>query len=242
MCALQFTESTAVPRSSGGRGAEPHAGPGQIRIVVKAASVNPFDWKLRSGMYARGKPLEGRVSGPRRLPGWSTRSARGSPGLRSATTSSAWGATPRRSSRCWTPGRASTHRSTGRSPERRARAETSERVLRLLGVKARETPSSSTAARAGSGSAAAQFAVARGVTVIASASEDNQGYLREIGAIPVRLRRRSGGPGRAASDGQVDAVLDAVGQDADRGSHRAGPGAAQVVSIANFGAARLARG
>ena len=37
---------------------EPHAGPGQIRIAVKAASVNAFDWKLRSGMMAGGKPLE----------------------------------------------------------------------------------------------------------------------------------------------------------------------------------------
>src|SRR5918997_4739559 len=41
-----------------GEAPEPHAGPGQIRIAVKAASVNPFDWKLRSGMMAGGKPLE----------------------------------------------------------------------------------------------------------------------------------------------------------------------------------------
>ena len=41
-----------------GEAPEPHAGPGQIRIAVKAASVNPFDWKQRSGMMAGGKPLE----------------------------------------------------------------------------------------------------------------------------------------------------------------------------------------
>jgi NADPH:quinone reductase-like Zn-dependent oxidoreductase len=31
---------------------EPHAGPGQVRVTVRAASVNPFDWKLRAGYMA----------------------------------------------------------------------------------------------------------------------------------------------------------------------------------------------
>jgi NADPH:quinone reductase-like Zn-dependent oxidoreductase len=29
--------------------AEPHAGPGQVRIAVRAAGVNPVDWKIRGG-------------------------------------------------------------------------------------------------------------------------------------------------------------------------------------------------
>src|SRR4051812_21027173 len=28
---------------------EPHAGPGEVRIRVQAASVNPVDWKIRAG-------------------------------------------------------------------------------------------------------------------------------------------------------------------------------------------------
>ena len=28
---------------------EPHAGPGQIRLAVRAAGINPIDWKIRSG-------------------------------------------------------------------------------------------------------------------------------------------------------------------------------------------------
>jgi hypothetical protein len=32
--------------------AEPHAGPGQIRIRAAAASVNPVDWKFRYGYMA----------------------------------------------------------------------------------------------------------------------------------------------------------------------------------------------
>jgi NADPH:quinone reductase-like Zn-dependent oxidoreductase len=29
---------------------DPHPGPGQIRVAVRAAAVNPIDWKVRSGM------------------------------------------------------------------------------------------------------------------------------------------------------------------------------------------------
>ena len=29
----------------------PHAGPGQVRIAVRAAGVNPSDWKRRAGLY-----------------------------------------------------------------------------------------------------------------------------------------------------------------------------------------------
>ena len=30
---------------------EPHAGPGQVRIAVRAAGVNPSDWKRMAGKY-----------------------------------------------------------------------------------------------------------------------------------------------------------------------------------------------
>ncbi|SDG89897.1 hypothetical protein SAMN05421505_10953 [Sinosporangium album] len=33
---------------------EPHSGPGQIRIRVAAAGVNPIDWKVRSGALRAG--------------------------------------------------------------------------------------------------------------------------------------------------------------------------------------------
>src|SRR4051794_11490181 len=35
---------------------EPHAGPGQIRIAVRAAGVNPSDWKRRKGLMDEGLP------------------------------------------------------------------------------------------------------------------------------------------------------------------------------------------
>jgi NADPH:quinone reductase-like Zn-dependent oxidoreductase len=37
---------------------EPHAEPGQVRIRVRAAAVNPIDWKVRSGAMAQVAPVE----------------------------------------------------------------------------------------------------------------------------------------------------------------------------------------
>src|SRR3954464_4613970 len=37
---------------------EPEPGPGQIRIAVRAAGVNPIDWKVRSGAMSQFMPLD----------------------------------------------------------------------------------------------------------------------------------------------------------------------------------------
>jgi NADPH:quinone reductase-like Zn-dependent oxidoreductase len=37
---------------------EPTVGPGEVKVQVVASSVNPIDWKLRSGAYRQIKPLE----------------------------------------------------------------------------------------------------------------------------------------------------------------------------------------
>src|ERR1700759_5401404 len=36
----------------------PDAGPGQVRIAVRAAGVNPMDWKLRSGAFQAFMPQD----------------------------------------------------------------------------------------------------------------------------------------------------------------------------------------
>ena len=83
-----------------------------------------------------------------------------------------------------------------------------------------------------------QFAVARGVRVIASAGQDNQDYLREIGAIPVLYGQGVVDRVRAVPGGPVDAVLDAVGKTPIEELVASGRRSrSQVVSIANFGAA-----
>ena len=35
---------------------DPHPGPGQVRIAVRAAGVNPSDWKKRKGLMGRELP------------------------------------------------------------------------------------------------------------------------------------------------------------------------------------------
>src|SRR5947209_18069418 len=59
MRALQFTEYGSPEVLSWGDAPEPHAGAGQIRIAVRAASVNPIDWKILTGALSGGQPLEG---------------------------------------------------------------------------------------------------------------------------------------------------------------------------------------
>jgi NADPH:quinone reductase-like Zn-dependent oxidoreductase len=66
--------------------------------------------------------------------------------------------------------------------------ETSERVLRLLQVKASDTIFIDGGA-GGVGAVAVQMALARGARVIASSSYANHDYLREIGRCPCSTAR-----------------------------------------------------
>ena len=59
MRALQFKAYGGPEVLEWGQAPEPHPGPGQVRIVVRAASVNPIDWKMLSGAVSGGQPLGG---------------------------------------------------------------------------------------------------------------------------------------------------------------------------------------
>jgi NADPH:quinone reductase-like Zn-dependent oxidoreductase len=115
--------------------------------------------------------------------------------------------------------------------------ETGERGLRLLDVNAGDTLFVDGGA-GGVGAVAVQMAVARGAKVIASASEANHDYLRELGATPVRY-----GPGvaervRSAASGPVDAVFDVAGKTPIEELIGLVPEPSQVLSIANFTAGK----
>jgi len=114
--------------------------------------------------------------------------------------------------------------------------ETAERGLRLLDVKAGDTLFVDGGA-GGVGAVAVQVAVARGAKVIASASEGNQDYLREIGAIPVRYGDGVANRVRNAAGGSIDAVFDVVGQTPVGELISLVSNPAKVVTIANFAAA-----
>ena len=93
---------------------DPHAGPGQIRIAVRAASVNPIDWKTISGALSRGQPMAGTGYLGYDAAGVVDEVGQGVTGVSVGMRCSAAAATPRPSTPCWTPGRPSRRRSTGR--------------------------------------------------------------------------------------------------------------------------------
>jgi NADPH:quinone reductase-like Zn-dependent oxidoreductase len=83
-----------------------------------------------------------------------------------------------------------------------------------------------------------QMAEDRGATVIASASEANQGYLREIRAIPVLYGEGVAARVRAAAGGRVDAVFDVAGKTPIDELTSLVSEPSQVLSIANFAASQ----
>jgi NADPH:quinone reductase-like Zn-dependent oxidoreductase len=213
---------------------DPHAGPGEIRIAVRAASVNPIDWKVFSGMMSGGQPLAGPAYLGYDAAGVVDEVGEGVTGVsvgdevfglgRNAQAEYAvlgsWAAKP--PSVDWAVAAAA-----GVS------GETAERGLRLLDVKAGDTVFVDGGA-GGVGAAVVQMAVARGATVIASASQANHDYLREIGAVPVLYGPGVGDRVQAAAGGPVDAVFDVAGKTPVEELIKLVPTPSQVLTIANF--------
>ena len=236
MRALQFSAYGGPEVLQWAEAPDPHAGPGQIRITVRAASVNPIDWKLFSGMLSGGQPMVGTAYLGSDAAGVVDEVGEGVTGIavgddvfgkgRHAEAEYAvldsWAAKP--ASIDWAVAAAAG-----------VAGETAERGLRLLDVKAGDTLFIDGGA-GGVGAVAVQFALARGVRVIASAGEANQDYLREIGAIPVLYGEGVADRVRNAAGGSVDAVFDVVGKTPVDELISLAPDPAKVVTIANFAA------
>jgi NADPH:quinone reductase-like Zn-dependent oxidoreductase len=215
---------------------DPHAGPGQVRIVVRAASVNPIDWKVISGALAGGRPMEGTGYLGYDAAGVVDEVGEGVTGVavgdevfgRGRNTEAeyavldSWAAKP--PSIDWAVAAGAG-----------VAGETSERGLRLLDVKAGDTLFVDGGA-GGVGSVAVQMAIARGAKVIASASEANHDYLREIGSTPVLYGDGVAERVRAAAGGPVDAVFVVAGKTPVEELLSLVPEPSQVLTVANFAA------
>jgi NADPH:quinone reductase-like Zn-dependent oxidoreductase len=234
MRAVQFTSYGDPEVLQWADAPDPHAGPGQVRIAVRAASVNPIDGKVLSGAMSGGEPPVG--------PGYLGYDAagvvdevgeevtgvsvgdevfgRGQHTQAEYAVLDSWAAKP--ASVDWAVAAAAG-----------VAGETGERGLRLLGVTAGDTVFIDGGA-GGVGAVAVQMALSRGARVIASASEANQDYLREIGAIPVRYGQGVADRVRAAAGGQVDAVFDVAGKTPIDQLTSLVSEPSQVLSIANF--------
>jgi NADPH:quinone reductase-like Zn-dependent oxidoreductase len=157
---------------------EPHAGPDQIRVAVRAVGVNPIDWKASSGVM--GGQLPGRigseVSGVVDEVGDDVTGVTAGDEVFGPATGGAadfavmsnWAHIPA----------ALDFAGAAALP---VAVETAVRGLEELGVGPGTTLLVNGAAGA-VGTVAVQFAVARGATVIATASEANHERLRDYGA------------------------------------------------------------
>ena len=213
---------------------EPHAGRGQVRIAVRAAGVNPVDWRIREGQFQHVHPIE--------LPSGVGQDASGvvdevGEGIEEVEVGdhvfgegastyaefavlSAWARMPE-----------------GLTFEEAAGypsvVETALRILREVGVRPGQTLLVS-GASGGVGSAVLQIARDRGITVIGTAGTANQNYLRGLGAIATTYGQ--GWVERVRQLGQVDAALDLAGSGVIRELVELTGDPQKVISIADLGA------
>nr|WP_294690428.1 NADP-dependent oxidoreductase [uncultured Friedmanniella sp.] len=236
MKALQFHSYGGPEVLTVGQAPEPHAGPGQVRIRVRASSVNRVDGKIRAGSMGQGRPLAGVYLGFD-ASGVVDEVGEGVTGVligddvfglgrgthAELAVLTAWAAKP--ASVDWSVAAAAG-----------IATETAIRGLNLLGVGPGSTVFVDGGA-GGVGAVAVQVAVSRGATVVASAGEDNQGYLREIGAIAIRSGDGLADRVRAAAPSGLDGVFDVVGKTPPSVLVSLVADPSRVVTIANFDAA-----
>jgi NADPH:quinone reductase-like Zn-dependent oxidoreductase len=192
---------------------EPHAGPGQARIAVRAAGINLSDlmkiragtWKgipipLPSGVGVEGAGIVDEVGeGVTDVSIGDAVFGYGFNMLAQFAVLRPWG---------WA-------RKPHDLPFEEAGGfpvvvETATRILTEVGVKAGETLLVS-GASGGIGSAAVQFALYRGITVIGTASARNHDYLRGLGAIPTSYGSGLVERVRKLAPNGVNAALDIAG-------------------------------
>lgn len=190
---------------------EPHAGPGQVRIGVKAVGVNPVDWKLRQGRFPAPLP---------RIPGSDVAGVVDEIGAGVSGVSlgdAVFGFTVGGGYAQYAVLEHFAAKPAAMSFEEAAGipvpAETAVRVLDLLGVAAGDTLLINAAA-GGVGTAAVQLARARGVTVIGTASQANHEFLRSLGATPTTYGERLIERIRQLAPQGVDYAFDAAGRGA----------------------------
>ncbi|MFD8708302.1 NADP-dependent oxidoreductase [Kitasatospora sp. NPDC059648] len=193
----------------------PAADPGQVRVAVRAVGVNPIDRKQRSGELDALFPAVFPA-----VPGFEVS------GVVEAVGAEVTGFAPGDevfgalmgggyAEHALLDADMLAHKPATLSWEEAAAipvaAETSERVLGVLGVRPGETLLVHGAA-GGVGTVLLQFARARGITVVGTASEANHAHLRELGAIPVTYGEGLAERVRAVAPDGVDRALDAVGK------------------------------
>lgn len=211
---------------------DPHPGPGEVRVAVRAAAVNPIDWKVRSGLMGGELPQQtGRevagvvdelgdgvsdVSAGDAVFGF----AAGGGGAAELVILADYAPIP-------------PSLDFGQAASLPVAMETAVRTLDLLGVAAGTTLLVNGAAGA-VGSSAVQIARARDARVIGTASPGNHDYLRSLGAEPTTYGEGLVERVRELAPGGVEVALDAAGGGALPALVELAGGPENVVTIADY--------
>ncbi|MFD4032820.1 NADP-dependent oxidoreductase [Streptomyces sp. NPDC058637] len=218
-----------------------HPGPGQIRVAVRAAGVNPVDHKIRNGWMEAAFPTPLPATPGSEFAGVVDETGEGVTGPAVGDEVLGRSVTGAYAAYVLADAGAVAPRPEGLGWEEAAAlpvaTATAARVLDELAVAEGDTLLLHGAAGA-VGSAAVQLATARGATVVGTASPANHDYLRVLGAVPVAYGQGLVERVRAAVPQGVDAVFDAAGKGALADSVELRGGTDRVVTIADADAAK----
>jgi NADPH:quinone reductase-like Zn-dependent oxidoreductase len=215
---------------------DPHPGPGEVRIAVRAAGVNPSDWKKRSGLMDQELPQTMGYEAAGIVDELGEGAADVAVGDRVFGFSAAGAAQAELAVLSYY---APVPPSLGFAEVAAlpAAVETAARALDQLGVGSGSTVLVN-GASGSVGSAAVQLAVVRGARVIGTASPANHEYLRSLGAEPVAYGEGLAERVRALAPGGVDLALDAAGSGVLPELIELAGGPEHVVTIADFAGAQ----
>jgi NADPH:quinone reductase-like Zn-dependent oxidoreductase len=219
---------------------DPHPGPGQVRIAVRAAGVNPSDWKKREGLMDSGLPQTMGYEAAGVVDELGEGVADVAVGDRVFGFSAEEGAQAELAVLSYYapippsldfPGAAALP----------AAVETATRALDQLASGGKSGSGSTLLVNGASGSvgsAAVQLAVVRGARVIGTASPANHEYLRSMGAEPVAYGEGLVERVRALAPDGVDVALDVAGSGVLPELIGLAGGAGHVITVADFGGAQ----
>jgi NADPH:quinone reductase-like Zn-dependent oxidoreductase len=231
MKAIQYTRFGGPDVLEVGELPDPHPGPGQVRIAVRAVGVNPIDWKMRTGMMGGDLP---QTTG-REAAGVVDELGEGvddvAPGDRVFGFVAGAGAAELALLADYAPIPASLDFAGAAALP--VAVETATRTLDLLEV-GQDTILLVNGAAGAVGSSAVQLARLRGARVIGTASPANHDYLRSLGAEPTTYGDRMTEQVRELAPGGVDAALDAAGGGALPALVELSGGPDRVVTIADY--------
>ncbi|MGW4983766.1 NADP-dependent oxidoreductase [Streptomyces mirabilis] len=218
----------------------PAPGPGQVRLAVRAAGVNPIDWKILRGYMSQVMPLDLPAGLGSDVAGVVDQVGAGVTAFEVGDEVLGASITPSYAQSALADPAVLVAKPASVSWEVAGSLAgpgiTAWEVLDKLEIAKGETLLVHAAA-GGVGTFAVQLAVARGARVIGTASESNHEQLRSLGAEPVTYGEGLVDRVRAIAPQGVDAVLDASGRGEIPDSIALAGGPARVLTLVAFDAA-----